>query len=132
MEGRLLVVRPEWLDVVLSTSIYYTALRAARGWEPGELVFLISKTGAGQCFVAYGRIKRIRTELTEEEKAFCLERGWHTAIELDDLEEMRPPVPVDETPVSSWGLRGRFLHGRKVSGKDLEDLLRVLRERSRA
>ena len=118
MEGHILVVRQEWLDRVLSTSIYYTGLRTAKGWGRGDLIFLISRTNAGQCFVAYGSIKSVRTELTEEEKSFCLENGWNIAIELEDLKEIRPPVPVDDTPVKVWKLRGRFLHGRKISDQD--------------
>ena len=126
MEGHILVVRPEWLNCVFLRSTYYTGFRAARGWKPGDMVFLVSRTEIGQCFVAYGTIKRIRTELTEEEKAFCLENGWDTAVELEDIREVSPPVPVEETPVGAWGLWGRFLHGRKVSDEDLKGLLEAL------
>jgi len=129
VEGHVLVVREEWVERVLSSATYYTGLRAARGWRPGDMVILVARTELGQSIVGYGIISRIRRreEFEEEEEVLFKEHGWDTAIELEPLVPVKPPIPVEETPLAGLGVRGRYLHGRKITGELLEAMMDLLR-----
>jgi len=122
----LLLVKEEWVQRVLSTATYYTGLR--KRWETGDEVLLVSKTRLGQAIVAYGTVRKARRleDFTEEEKELFLRHGWHTALELEPLVPVDPPLPISETPIGDWGLVGRYLHGRKVPEDVLEEIMALL------
>jgi len=126
--GYILRVKPEWVDTVFQSGVYYTGFVAVKGWRPGSTVIFVSKTEVGDSIIGYGVIERVRVkeELSEGELAFCIPRGWSMAVEFSSLTRLSTPVPVKITPIAKWGVYGRYLHGRRLTAEELEAIMRII------
>lgn len=118
----LRIATEKWVNQVFDMVIYYTGLR--RRWKPGQTIVFIHKTSVGDAVVGYGVIGEIyeKDELSEEEKSECEKHGWKKAIEFKYIIKLEKPLPIKETFLKNSKLRGRYLHGLKLTEEQLNSI----------
>ncbi|HEY4674661.1 MAG TPA: hypothetical protein VIH48_01255 [Candidatus Bathyarchaeia archaeon] len=113
----------EWVDQVFDMAIYYTSVR--RKWKPGQNILFVHKTTVGDALVGYGIIENVleRDALSEEEKHECEQHGWKRAIEFKYVLRFNKPLPVKQTFLKDFRVRGRALHGFPVSKEQFDSVI---------
>ena len=119
----LRISRKEWVKQVFERTKYYVGIR--RKWKPGQTILFVHKTLNGDAFIGYGVVNSFQSleELTESEKAECEEWGWRGAIDFKYVVRFEKPVLVKETPLGSSKLKGKYLHGVKLSKAYIDSVL---------
>jgi len=115
----LRIATKQWVEQVFDLAIYYTSI--SRRWKPGQTILFLHKTNVGDAFVGYGIIKRLyeKDELSEEDKRECDRFGWKKAIEFTYVVQFEKPLSIRETFLKGSKLRGRYLHGLKLTSEQL-------------
>jgi len=115
----LRIATKQWVEQVFDLAIYYTSI--SRRWNPGQTILFLHKTTVGDAFVGYGIIKRLyeKDELSEEDKRECDRYGWRKAIEFTYVVQFEKPLSIRETFLKGSKLRGRYLHGLKLTSEQL-------------
>ncbi len=113
----------EWVSQVFDNAMYFTSAR--RKWEPEQTTLFLHRTATGDAFVGYGVIGIIygKDELSEEERRLCEKCGWKKAIEFKYVVEFEKPLPIENTTLRGTKLRGKYLHGLRLSKNQLDSII---------
>ncbi len=119
----LRIASEEWVKQVLSMAIYYTNMR--KKWKNGLTVLFLHKTGIGDALVGYGVVEKAceKEELSEFDRDQCERGNWKRAIEFTYVKEFDAPLAIKNTFLEGSKLKGRYLHGLKLSRSQVEGLL---------
>jgi hypothetical protein len=119
----LRIAKKEWVNQVFEMAIYYTGFR--RKWKVGQIIIFVHKTALGDAFMGYGEIGNVYglDELSEEERSECEKWGWKKAIEFKYIIRFEKPLPIKETFLKDMKIRGRTLHGFRLSREKLNSII---------
>lgn len=118
--GHILRIASEkWVDRVFDMAIYFTNVR--RNWKSGQTILFLHRTRSGDAFVGYGIVdkKCEMDDLNEEEKCYCDEGGWKTALGFEYVKRFDDPLPIKKTFLKNTTLRGRYFHGVSLNREQL-------------
>ena len=120
MGGYILrIATKQWVDQVFDSAIYYTSIN--RKWLRGQTILFVHKANVGDAVIGYGLIENVysKDELSDEERRKCEKESWNKALEFRYVKQLEKPLPVKETFLKNSKLRGRLIHGLKVSREQL-------------
>jgi len=124
IEGYILrIASKQWVKQVFDMAAYYTNLK--RKWKTGQTILFMHKTDVGDAIVGYGVTESVLDidELPEEEKQRCEKGGWKNAIEFKYVKQFEKPLPIKETFLKDSKLRGRYFHGLRLNGNQLNAII---------
>lgn len=124
VDGYILrIATKKWVDQVFDNAIYYTNMR--RKWKTGQTILFLHKSNLGDTLVGYGLVEKSANpeELPGQDKHECELGGWKEAIEFKYVKQFDKPVAIKDTFLRSSKLRGRYFHGLKLNGSQLEAIL---------
>lgn len=113
-------------EIVLQREKYFTSMTTINGWRKGSIVIFLKNSVDGDSVVGWGYFDYAKkyVEMCTEDKIICEKTDSKFLLKLDKLAELTPPKLIKETAIGNWGINGRFLHGKKLSDKELETVLR--------
>ncbi len=128
----LRIATDEWLEQVYRLKKYYPGLN--RRWDEGTVILLAKKAEAGDSFIGYGIVERVMRleELPPDERAYCEEHGWKSAIVFKELYRFDPPYPIKESILKDDPRRGRPLHGVRLTVEEVNSIIESAKNYTRS
>lgn len=122
----LRIVKPEWVDQVYSTGLYYGSIR--RKFKKGDVILFFSKVeDTGDSLIGYGVVEGFyrRNNVPKDIAKEFYEHPWNWILRFSSLTRLPKPTPwkilVKEGVIPSWA-RGMYLHGYRLSDRQVDDL----------
>lgn len=121
----LRITREDWLKRVFSIRKYYPGV--SRRWERDDIIFFARKSDVGDSLIGYGIVEKFvkKDNLSDKEKAECEIMNWRGAIIFKEIYKFEPPIPIRETSLVDLKVKGKYLHGLRLTEDQVAEIFRI-------